>query len=164
MRVKASPERAFAVFTREIGQWWRPNPLFQFTPRSPGVLSLEPPDADGLGGRLVETLPTGKVFEIGKVRAWEPPHRLVVGWRQASFTPEQDTEVEVRFEAVGEETRISVEHSGWDSVPIEHVARHGFPIGIFLQRHGEWWRALLASMSTRLDQPSRANGGRSRGQ
>jgi uncharacterized protein YndB with AHSA1/START domain len=141
LRVPASPERAFEAFTAEIGQWWRPNGLFQFTPRSPGVLSFEP----GPEGRLVETLASGKVFEIGKVRAWEPPRRLVFGWRQASFAPGQDTEVEVTFEAVGEETRVTVQHVGWDSVPQTHVAKHGFPDAIFLRRHAEWWQVLLAS-------------------
>jgi uncharacterized protein YndB with AHSA1/START domain len=142
LRVKASPARAFDVFTREIGLWWKPNLLFNFTPRSPGVLAFEP----GEGGRLVETLPSGKVFEIGRIRVWDPPARLVFGWRQATFAPGQDTEVEVRFEALGEETRVTVEHRGWDSVPQEHVARHRFPDELFLRRHGEWWQALLASM------------------
>jgi uncharacterized protein YndB with AHSA1/START domain len=145
LRVKASPERAFEVFTREIGLWWRPNPLFAFTPREPGLMSFEP----GEGGRLIETRANGKVFEIGRIRVWDPPSRLVFGWRQATFAPDQDTEVEVRFEAVGEDTRVSVEHRGWDSVPQEHVARHHFPDALFLRRHGEWWQALLASMRER---------------
>ncbi len=51
----------------------------------------------------------------------------------------------MRFEAVGDETRVTVEHHGWDTVPPEHVARHGFPAPIFLRRHGEWWQALLGS-------------------
>jgi hypothetical protein len=151
LRVKAAPERAFSAFVGEIGAWWRPNPLFRFTPREPGVLSFEAPDGAGRGGRLIETRANGKVFEIGQVRVWDPPHRLVVGWRQATFAPGQDTQVEVRFEAVGEETRVSVEHIGWDSVPIEHVARHGFPLGVFLQRHGEWWRELLSGLAGRVD-------------
>jgi uncharacterized protein YndB with AHSA1/START domain len=146
LRVKASPERAFEAFTREIGAWWRPNPLFAFTPRDPGALAFEP----GADGRLIQTLPNGKVFEIGKVRAWEPPTRLVFGWRQASFAPGQDTEVEVRFEPVGEETRVTVEHMGWDSVPQASVARHGFPNATFLTRHGEWWRMLLSSYKGRI--------------
>jgi uncharacterized protein YndB with AHSA1/START domain len=145
LRVPATPERAFQAFTAEIGQWWRPNGLFQFTPRSPGVLSFEP----GPDGRLVETLDNGKVFEVGKVRAWEPPHRLVFGWRQASFAPDQDTEVEVTFEAVGAETRVTVQHVGWDSVPQTHVAKHSFPDAIFLRRHAEWWQGLLASFKVR---------------
>jgi uncharacterized protein YndB with AHSA1/START domain len=141
IRVKASPGRAFAAFTGEIGQWWRPNEMFRFTPREPGLLSFEP----GPGGRLIETRADGKVFEVGPVIAWEPGERLVFGWRTAGFTAEQHTEVEVRFEAVGEETRVTVEHRGWDSVPVEHVARHGFPNLIFLRQEGEWWQALLSS-------------------
>ncbi len=146
LRVRAAPEFAFQAFTAEIGQWWRPNLLFQFTPRGPGVVSFEP----GPDGRFIETLANGKVFEIGRIRAWEPPTRLVFGWRQATFAPGQDTEVEVRFEAVGEETRVTVEHRGWETVPQEHVARHSFPDALFLRRHGEWWQSLLASMKASL--------------
>lgn len=146
LRVKATPERAFAAFVGEIGAWWQANPLFAFTPRDPGVLAFEP----GESGRLTTTRANGKVFEIGKIRAWEPPHRLVFGWRQAAFTPDQDTEVEVRFEPVGEETRVTVEHRGWDTVPADHVARHGFPNALFLTRHGEWWQRLLASYKQAL--------------
>jgi uncharacterized protein YndB with AHSA1/START domain len=156
LRVKASPMRVFQVFTADIGAWWRPNALFSFTPRSPGVLAFE--DA-GQGMRLVERLPSGKVFEIGPVRVWDPGERLVFGWRQASFAPGMDTEVEVRFEPVAGETRVTVEHRGWDTVPVEHVARHRFPDAVFLQRHAEWWRALLTSLASRaamdVEQPAR---------
>jgi uncharacterized protein YndB with AHSA1/START domain len=154
LRVKASPERAFDAFVGEIGAWWRPNDFFAFTPREPGVLSFEPGEGgDMADGRLIETRqsPSGpKVFEIGRIRAWDRPHRLVFGWRQASFTPDQDTEVTVSFEEMGGETRVSVEHRGWDSVPDNHVAKHHFPNDIFLRRHGEWWHALLASYRERL--------------
>jgi uncharacterized protein YndB with AHSA1/START domain len=146
LRVKATPERAFAAFFGEIDLWWRPNGLFQFTPHSPGTLSFEA----GEGGRLIETLANGKVFEIGRIRAWEPPHRLVFGWRQASFAPDQDTEVEVRFEPLGDQTRVTVEHTGWDSVPQAHAARHRFPATVFLTRHGEWWQTLLEAYRMRL--------------
>jgi hypothetical protein len=96
-------------------------------------------------------LANDKVFEIGRVRVWRPPAAdggdglLVFGWRQATFAAGQDTEVEVRFEAVGEETRVSVEHRGWESVPDAHVTRHGFPAAVFLRRRGEWWRDLLSA-------------------
>jgi len=151
LRIKAAPSRVFEAFTADIGAWWRPNALFSFTPRSPGVLAFE---GLGEGGRLVERLPSGKVFEIGPVRVWTPGERLVFGWRQASFAPGMDTEVEVRFEAVGDETRVTVEHRGWDTVPIAHVARHGFPDGVFLRRHGEWWQALLAGLASFEASPS----------
>ncbi len=153
LRVKAPPARAFEAFTTEIGLWWRPNSIFAFTPREAGILSLEP----GEGGRLIETRAGGKVFEIGRIRAWEPPDRLVFGWRQASFTVGQATEVEIRFEAAGEETQVIVEHTGWDSVPAAHVARHGFPDVVFLRRHAEWWQSLLASYKEGLE----AGGGES---
>jgi uncharacterized protein YndB with AHSA1/START domain len=142
LRVSASPERAFEAFTAEVAQWWRPNLLFQLTPRSPGVVAFE----GGLGGRFIETLPNGKVFKIGRITAWEPGVRLAFGWRQATFAPDQNTEVEVRFEAVGEETRITVEHRGWDSVPAAHVARHGFPDAVFLRRCAEWWTTQLRGL------------------
>ena len=141
LRVKAPPERAFAAFVGEIGAWWRPNGLFQTTPRAPGVLAFEP----GEGGRLTETLANGKVFEIGRITAWEPPTRLVFSWRQANFPPDLHTEVEVRFEPVGEETRVSVEHRGFDRVPAGSAARHGFPDQALLMRLAEWWRKLLTS-------------------
>jgi uncharacterized protein YndB with AHSA1/START domain len=142
LRVQATPERAFAVFTGEIGEWWRPNMLFQTTPRPPGRLAFR-------DGRLVETLASGKVFEIGEVLAWEPPARLVFSWRQASFPPDLRTEVEVRFEAVGDETRVSVEHRGFDRVPADSVARHGFPDQALLVRLADWWRVLLDSVGDR---------------
>ncbi len=145
LRVGAAPKHAFEVFTREIGSWWRPNILFRFTSSAPGTLAFEP----GPGGRFTETQPDGTVFEIGRVMVWEPGRRLVFTWRQDSFGPDQLTEVEVRFEPVGEETRVTVEHRGWDSIPQAHVARHGFPEGIFLQRAGEWWQSLLRSYQRR---------------
>ena len=113
---------------------------------APGRLAFEPKQ----GGSFTETLANGKVFEIGKITAWEPGQRLAFTWRQASFAPGQVTEVEIRFEAVGSETRVTVEHRGWETVPQEHVARHTFPDAVFLQRHGEWWQALLASLRSRL--------------
>ena len=50
LRVDATPERAFAAYTGEIGRWWRPNGLFQFSVRRTGELAFEPGPSD----RLVE--------------------------------------------------------------------------------------------------------------
>ena len=58
--------------------------------------------------------------------------------------------MEVRFDPVGAETRVTVEHRGWDSVPRTHAAKHNFPDAVFLQRHGEWWRTLLAALRETL--------------
>jgi uncharacterized protein YndB with AHSA1/START domain len=113
------------------------------------VLSFEA----GPNGRLIETLPSGKVFEIGQITKWSPPDALCFTWRQATFAPGQTTRVEVRFEALGEETRVTLEHHGWESVPAEHAARHGWPLPYFLRRHGQWWQGLLSSYKSALNEP-----------
>jgi uncharacterized protein YndB with AHSA1/START domain len=144
LRVKAPPARAFTAFVEEIGAWWRPSPLFQTTPR-PGRLSFEP----GEHGRLIETREGGKVFEIGRIHVWEPPHRLVFSWRQANFPIDLHTEVEVEFEAVGEDTRVSVEHRGFDQIP-QGAARHGFPDEVLLLRLAEFWRTQITAVGEAL--------------
>lgn len=144
LRVKASPREAFDVFTGEIGAWWRPSELFELTPRGDGVLSFENQE------RLITTLPSGKVFEIGRVTLWAPGERLAFTWRQATFAVDQVTSVEILFEPVGDETRVTVEHRGWDTIPQEHVARHGFPLSATQMRLAEHWRAQLQGLSARL--------------
>jgi uncharacterized protein YndB with AHSA1/START domain len=151
LRVAATPERAFAAFTEEIGEWWRPNELFQLAPAGPGRMAFEP----GPSGRLVERQAGGGEYEVGRITLWDPPAELAFQWRPASFSPEQATEVHVRFEPLGQETRVVVEHTGWDAIERKHVARHGFPLEAFLQREAEWWQALLRSLQSQI-QPGRA--------
>lgn len=146
LRVPADPLRAFEAFTQEIALWWRPSSLFAVTPRGDGKLAFEP----GVGGRLFTTIEGDREFEIGRISVWQPGERLVFSWRQASFKPEQATEVEVRFEPVGDETRISIEHRAWDSIPREHVARHGFPEHTTLQHVAGWWRTSLGALRNGL--------------
>ncbi len=146
LRVRATPERAFDVFTGEIALWWKPNGLFAFSRGQPGTLAFEP----GEGGRFTETKADGAVFEIGRITAWEPGVRLAFGWRPESFAADQSTRVEVRFERVGEETRVTVEHFGWEEIPDRHAARHGFPLTVFLQREAEWWQVLLGALAARV--------------
>jgi uncharacterized protein YndB with AHSA1/START domain len=141
LRIAAPPQTVFDAFTQDIALWWRPSQLFQITPRGDGALSFENQE------RLISTLPNGKTFEIGRITAWAPPGRLAFTWRQATFAPEQQTHVEVRFEPIGDETRVTVEHRGWDTIPRDHVARHGFPLAATHMRLGEHWRALLAGLA-----------------
>lgn len=142
VRVSAPPARAFEAFTEEIGEWWRPHPLFHLTPDGDGYLRFEP----GEGGRLIAILGNGQEFEVGRISVWRPGERLVLTWRQATFAPEQTTELDVRFEAMGDETRVTVEHRGWNLIPQDHVARHGFDLLLFQRRQVDHWRALLASL------------------
>ncbi len=146
IRVPSDPARAFDAFTGEIAAWWRPDDLFRITSRGDGRLAFEP----GAGGRLYTTFEDGEEFEIGRISVWEPGSRLVFAWRQASFAPEQSTEVEVRFEPVGDETRVSIEHRAWDTIPQRHAARHGFPEQATLARAADWWRVSLAAFRLRL--------------
>jgi uncharacterized protein YndB with AHSA1/START domain len=148
LRVAATPEAAFRIFTDDIGLWWRGNPLFPLTPHGDGVLSFEP----GPEGRLVTALPGGTVFEVGRIKVWSPGERLVLSWRHAGFAPDQETEVEVRFEPVDAETRVTVEHRGWDKIPQDHQARHGFELMLFQQRLAECWRTRLQAVRQIIDQ------------
>jgi uncharacterized protein YndB with AHSA1/START domain len=147
LRVAASPERAFDVFTQEIGEWWRPNGLFQFSRSGEGRMRFEP----GPHGRLVSLLPDGESVEIGRIRVWDRPSRLVFEWRQEGFAPDQATEVHISFEPVEDETRVTVEHFGWDAIPRESVARHGFPLEATQARLAEWWGVLLRSYRHQAD-------------
>lgn len=147
LRIAVAPERAFAAFTDEIGAWWQPNGLFQLTPSAPGVMRFEP----GRGGRLVERQAGGDEYEVGRITLWDPPAELAFQWRPASFSSEQVTEVHVRFEPLGDQTRVVVEHSGWDTIAPTHAARHGFPLDVFLRREAEWWQVLLRSLQSKID-------------
>jgi len=144
LRVPAEPGEAFDAFTDDIGLWWRPGALFQLTPRGDGTLSFENRE------RLITTLPSGKVFEIGSVTAWERGSRLAFSWRQASFAPDQNTHVDVTFQPVGGDTRVIVTHRGWDTIPQDHVARHGFPLHATQGHLANLWRAGLAALSGKL--------------
>jgi uncharacterized protein YndB with AHSA1/START domain len=146
LRIAAPPLRVFEAFTQEIGLWWTPSRLFQLTPRGDGELRFEP----GPQGRLVASLANGKTYEIGKITHWAPGERLAFTWRHATFAPDQITVVDVRFEAVGGETRVTVAHKGWDSVPPGHVAKHGFPEVVLLRRQGEHWQSALQSLKLRV--------------
>lgn len=146
LRVPATAERAFAIFTEEIAQWWQPSGLFQFTEGKTGTLAFEP----GPKGRLVETYLDGKSFVVGHIRVWDPPHRLVLTWRHATFATDQETELHVRFDAIHDATtltRVTVEHFGWDTIPPQHAARHGFPLATFQLRFAEWWQTLLRALT-----------------
>ena len=140
VRVSCEPAEAFHRFTTEIGLWWQPNPLFQFSDGRDGTLALE----TDVGGRLIETYDDGTTFVIGVISIWAPPRQLVLSWRHESFPPDRSTELQVTFEPIKRgQTRVTVEHLGWDAIPADHAVRHNFPLSTFQLRFGEWWRRLL---------------------
>ena len=151
--VRVTVEDAFDVFTREIDLWWRTGPAYRIAGRRRGQLVFEP----RLGGRLFETFesrtarkPEGHTIEVGVVTAWEPPRRLALTWRGVNFKPHESTEVEVRFDPTGDGTTVTVEHSGWSSLPAEHPARHGLTGADFSRMIGMWWGGLMTSFRERV--------------
>lgn len=146
LRVRASPQRAFEGFTQQIGEWWQTNTLFRITMSGSERLEFEP----GPGGRLVAHGDDGHSFTVGLISVWDPGVRLVLGWRHESFSDDQATELEVRFEPVGDETRVTVEHRGWDAIPADHVARHGFALMLLQRRQADYWQTLLARLAAAL--------------
>ncbi len=151
MRVEATPLAAFRAFTEDIGVWWRPNALFQLTPRGDGRLRFEP----GEGGRLIATFADGDDFVVGIITAWRPGAHLALSWRHATFSPEQSTELDVRFEAVGVDTRVTIEHRGWAQIPQDHAARHRCELSVFQRRQAEHWREGLLCLRARVRDISR---------
>ena len=115
VEVACDPATAFAVFTADIGSWWKRGTPYWNDAAKGQELRFEPQ----VGGRLVEVHDpeTGEGFEIGRVLVWEPGKRLVFTWRQGDWDSSESTDVEVRFEPAERGTRVTVEHGGWDRVP-----------------------------------------------
>jgi uncharacterized protein YndB with AHSA1/START domain len=108
-------ERAFALFTEEIGSWW-PTEDYKIS-EGPVTEVFEPRER----GRWYELAEDGSESIVGTVLAWEPPSRLVISWRltpEWKFEPdlERATRVEVVFEEQdGGATRVSLEHRGFEA-------------------------------------------------
>jgi len=135
---------AFDVFTREIDLWWRRGPKYRVSGKRPGVLQFEP----RAGGRLFETIGSGtstRLHEIGTVRVWDPPARLVFEWRGVNFRPGESTEVEVVFEEARDGTRVRLTHTGFAALRPDHPVRHGLAGADFVRFIGLWWGELLSS-------------------
>lgn len=143
--VRADRETTFEVFTEEIDRWWRRGLAYRLG-RDRSVVHLEP----RLGGGLFEsfTSPSGKehVKQTGTITVWEPPSRLVLTWRAVSFAPNEETEVEVRFEESASGTRVTLVHRGWSKIRPDHPARHGQDVAPFLAGLGQWWGGLAMSL------------------
>ena len=148
VRVAATPVVAFDLFTREIDSWWRRGPKFRHGSGDTARIGIEP----ALDGAVFETWQAGgenQRFELGRVTAWEPPSRLAFTWRNATFTPLENTAVEVTFTAVGSGTLVTVRHHGWTSLRADHPARHGQADRELLRSMGLWWGDQLTSLRER---------------
>jgi uncharacterized protein YndB with AHSA1/START domain len=153
MRVSAAPERAFEAFTQEINSWWGRGPRFRNLPGDQGIVHIEP----GVGGRLFESIraDTGeRVFEIGRITLWDPPHALSFGWRSANYAQDEATQVDILFAASGNGTLVTVTHRGWSALPPDHPVRHDAADREFLRTIGLWWADTLRSLDRQLRSPN----------
>jgi uncharacterized protein YndB with AHSA1/START domain len=100
-------EKAFRLFTDGASSWW---PL---ATHSIGGDEVESVTFDPERKLVYERHADGTEHDWGDITAWDPPNRFLLNWR---VNPEKiGTEVEVRFSADGEETRVDLEHRGWEN-------------------------------------------------
>ena len=114
--VDAPVDRAFNVFTEDIGSWWPPE---HHIIQSMSHMVFEPK----VGGHIYDVATDGNECHWSRVLAYEPPSRLVFTWDittqwQIETDPAKTSEVEVRFVPMGAgRTRVELEH--------RHIDRHG---------------------------------------
>jgi uncharacterized protein YndB with AHSA1/START domain len=120
--VEAPIERAFKVFTEDMGSWWDPDHHLVEGFKEMVVELNE-------GGRITDFGKDGTTCTWARVLAYEPPQRFVFSWDitpewTVERNPERASEVEVRFISEGRDrTRVVLEH------------KH-------LDRHGDGWEAM----------------------
>lgn len=128
------PDAAFSLFTGEISTWWPPEHRLTKDPSS--VLFLEET------GRFFERASDGREVELGRVRCWERPVRLVLDFYLGTG-PDRPTEVSVRFVPCQGGTRVSIEHKAASST--QSVWETRSPV---FERN---WTAVLASLRRRAE-------------
>jgi uncharacterized protein YndB with AHSA1/START domain len=106
--VDVPQERAFEVFTTQMGTWWNPDHHIGANPYVD--LVIEPHE----GGAWYEVDADGTQCRWGTVITWEPPTRVVLNWQlnaEWTYDPDQLTELELRFTRLSESaTLVELEH------------------------------------------------------
>jgi uncharacterized protein YndB with AHSA1/START domain len=128
--VSVPVERAFEVFTAEIGTWWPLRTHAVDTERSETVVM-----EGRVGGRLYERTPSGEEHVWGTLVAWEPPNRIVYSWHPGRGE-ETAQEVEITFSPEGEGTRVDIRHYGWE--------RLGDRLEETIASYNEGWDKVIA--------------------
>jgi len=128
--VSVPVERAFEVFTAEIGTWWPLRTHAVDTERSETVVM-----EGRVGGRLYERTPSGEEHVWGTLVAWEPPNRIVYSWHPGRGE-ETAQVVEITFGPEGEGTRVDIRHYGWE--------RLGDRLEETIASYNEGWNKVIA--------------------
>lgn len=121
VRVKAAPARAFELFTTRMSDWWPKGGTLAKTPHA--AITIEPK----IDGRWFERDGEGREVNWGRVLAWEPPARLLLGWQincDWGYDPTLLTEVELTFTpAEGGGTLVRLEHRNLERFGVD-APRH----------------------------------------
>jgi uncharacterized protein YndB with AHSA1/START domain len=145
--VQAPADRAFRVFTEQLGE---------FKPREHNMLGVEIAETvlePRVGGAVFDRGVDGTVCCWARVLAYEPPDRLVISsdisprW-EIERDPQKTSEVEIRFIAESEgRTRVELEHrhlerhgDGWESIRDGVAGQDGWPL--YLRRYAELCAAV----------------------
>jgi uncharacterized protein YndB with AHSA1/START domain len=121
--VDAPIERAFAVFTEDIGSWWPAD--HHILEAQLAEMVFEPQ----VGGHVYDRGVDGSECRWARVLVYEPPTRVMISWDinlqwQLETDPKRTSEVDVRFAAESpDRTRVDLEHRSLD-------------------RHGDGWPTL----------------------
>jgi uncharacterized protein YndB with AHSA1/START domain len=109
MHVDLPQAETYRAFVEHHGKWW-PLQRYHIGSQAPETVIIEP----HTGGRWFERATDGTECDWGKVKAWEPPHRIVLLWQISAdwkFDELLETEVEVRFVSESSKrTRLELEH------------------------------------------------------
>jgi uncharacterized protein YndB with AHSA1/START domain len=112
--VPVAPQRAFELFTAQIGDWWDESHHILEAPLSEMV--FEP----FAGGHIIDRGTDGSECRWSRVLAYEPPHRVCFSWDinlqwQIEPDPARCSEVEITFsERAGGGTHVVLTHSRLD--------------------------------------------------
>jgi len=116
--VDCAVEEAFRVFTADALSWW---PVESHSiHQSVSEIVFEP----HVGGEVYEVSEAGERGHWATVLQWDPPSRLVLAWN--ILEREGDlTELEVRFVPENGQTRVELEHRGWENVELDAQTKRG---------------------------------------
>jgi uncharacterized protein YndB with AHSA1/START domain len=106
--VNCPVEHAFRVFTEGLGDWWPFEGHSLFDEDGVGVVF-----EDRVGGRVYEVSKSGEEGLWGTLVVWDPPKAFAMTWHPGR-DEETAQELDVRFSAEGDGTRVDLVHTGWE--------------------------------------------------
>jgi hypothetical protein len=102
--VDADPDRAFVVFTEQIGSWW---PVASHSVHGEGSTVVFE------SNQFVEVSGDGQRTVWGTVTEWLPGERVAFSW-YPSADADHASEVTVSFTGVNKQTLVTLVHEGWE--------------------------------------------------